>query len=768
MKDIIDSFEGMNGLLDPSKLKKSELALMENFTLKSYGNIGALVSRNGFTRYNSNQIASGGSGVGSMFEATLNGTDYIIANIINGSSSALYYEDTPYTGAWTSITGSGGSGRAYKLNYASFRDKVYIANNSGGTSSNTVWDGTTAGFYDMGCPPCNNRGITGTAETAGALSYVYWITFLYDGFQESGALHGLNAGGFQASSSAAISTSSGITISGIPTGNGRVTARKIWRCKAGETTPAYYVATITDNTTTTYTDRMPDANLADSIDPVLLGETKRPFASKYSVIHKERSILANVIDQEYTPLADTTDITFTPSDTGGSLGTGVYKYKVIKGWLLSGTILKVGQVLNKTIDMTALGYSGTDNSVVIDVSTDVDNNGWYNFIVVLRTKVGGSEYFTPAGSTFAPGYFVSLFPITDTTADASLSAPVINVPELLNYKSSYPDLISVSDAGKPDLFSTIETAQDGTLIPAGNEWNVGEPITGIHSEENRIVIFGNNNIYELDTTAQSRQFWRLNKIVSGIGADDGLQCQVGTGYCFVNTGKPEGTNSSVEKIYLWDGRSKPVSVSDKIQAYLHTNSITEYKSLTYDSANENVQVIVTNNGGTQTYVIQLDLNTSNWEIFTNTVNLDFKCNIYTKNFGILTGSGDGYIHWQSATAYRDTIAGTNRTFTTKLRTKTFEAYDRDLKPRRFRADITASGAVTPILKTAVDGTLNGGDSMTALASGFNRPNQTAFTNAQDKHYRQVYFQLEMTENVQQKVHGLLIDLDEKSEASGGR
>lgn len=64
--------------------------------------------------------------------------------------------------------------------------------------------------------------------------------------------------------SAAATTSAGnqqVSLTAIPTGPASTTGRKIYRSKAGTTTPLFLVATLADNSTTTYTDNLADASL---------------------------------------------------------------------------------------------------------------------------------------------------------------------------------------------------------------------------------------------------------------------------------------------------------------------------------------------------------------------------------------------------------------------------------------------------------------------------------------------------------------------------
>lgn len=161
-----------------------------------------------------------------------------------------------------------------KWNFLTYKDKLYGCN---GFDTNQRFDGTY--IKDMGAQapasaPTAGEGIDG--DLAAGI-YHYKITFLYDDYQESNA---------QTDDCVVIiAASKMIDISNIPVGAAgqSVTKRKIYRTKVGGSV-YYFVATIDDNTTQTYTDNIGDLDLGDE----LLTNHDVPPIWKQMVLHKGR------------------------------------------------------------------------------------------------------------------------------------------------------------------------------------------------------------------------------------------------------------------------------------------------------------------------------------------------------------------------------------------------------------------------------------------------------------------------------------------------
>lgn len=164
-----------------------------------------------------------------------------------------------------------------RMTGVTYKDFHYLFN---GTDNNIRTDGTAANTKDAGCAAPG--AATVAVGAAGALTgdYYYKITFVYDGYQES-------SGG---TASALVQPSSQqVDLSNIPTGaSGQgVTARKIYRTTAGGSTYKL-VTTISDNTTTTYTDNTADGSLGANVPT----DNGTPPVCKFGILHKERIFCA--------------------------------------------------------------------------------------------------------------------------------------------------------------------------------------------------------------------------------------------------------------------------------------------------------------------------------------------------------------------------------------------------------------------------------------------------------------------------------------------
>lgn len=156
---------------------------------------------------------------------------------------------------------------------------------------------------------------------------------------------------------------------------------------------------------------------------------------------------------------------------------------------------------------------------------------------------GGNFYICgfSRGGTFRDGYADSYmagtnFSVTTATGDKSYKSSVIS-----------------SEADQPDIF------------PSGNFMNIGqdngEEITGIFSDERRLIVFKENSIYEIDTTYQDTSYARARRVVRSVGAKDGYAIvQIGTGE-FIFLG-------SDNYFYHWKGSGMPQPISIKIQTII--------------------------------------------------------------------------------------------------------------------------------------------------------------------------------------------------------
>lgn len=170
--------------------------------------------------------------------------------------------------------------------FASFVNYLYCTN---GTDAMVRWDGSTLRSAGFPAP-----GSTATVATgaAGALTgaYQYKVTFVYD----SDASHESTA---SSASSVVNPAAQKVDLSSIPTGGASsgVTSRRIYRTKAGGTL-FYFLTTIADNTTTTYTDNAADSTLTSEQAP---NDNGVPPAVQFLKIKKGRAVGAKTTSFPY-------------------------------------------------------------------------------------------------------------------------------------------------------------------------------------------------------------------------------------------------------------------------------------------------------------------------------------------------------------------------------------------------------------------------------------------------------------------------------------
>lgn len=767
-REKINKFSGINAYAHPSDLDNSEFPVFENFEMGAFGGATKPTKRLGYARYSSHQVGDASKVLNTLFEAGFSAGDKLLINKEDGASSQLYEVVSPYTADPTAIVGASGSAFDNRLSMAMLKDKVYIANRGNGIYVNNVYNGTAAsGYSDMGCPPCNNGGITGAAAAGGALSagnYRHLVTFLYDGFQESFAVgYYAYTGGASTSFGAPVTTATlndKITLSGIPTGNTRVTARKVYRTKAGTPGIYYLVDTINNNTDTTFVDTVADNYLGNEIDGELLtGVFNKPYMSKYLTTHKDRLWEANCKDDFFAAIP-TADITLAEA-AGGALDIGgVYKYRFYKVWNVHKehpdgfTDLVFSNYVEKTITLTGANQS-------VDISY-TGSDAWVGTIAYERTSGGGSDFmFVNNRSRFG---FVKTATVNDALADTSRGW-TNGKSTFTETNLTYPSHVAFSDASKPDMFPS------GNVIKIGE--NDGEEITGIFSEEDAIIVFKENSIHKIITHYQKTNFWRVTPVVSNIGSDSFAQVQIADGhYVFV---KKSSAGNGKLTVYEWTGGA-PRPCSLKIQSYIDTGRLVTVRGITYDKHSRQVIILFANSATQNDTVLIYDLkerdemNFGKWYIHVNaTTNLDLRSVCSTKDYGVLFGNGIGYLY--NRTGYTDALGATPTTtaFTSKIRTKTFD-YGGNLRPRRFigRMEVI-SGTVTSksvTLKFKTDDITEGSETLNFVDSKNHQLLiNTIFTDSDSNKAprKNVYFELQDATDLGTRIISMALDIDVEHE-----
>jgi hypothetical protein len=241
---LMDFSGGLNTRDIDSKIKDNELSAIRDFVLDKKG---ALTVRDGYS---------------SLF-ASEAGTDPIMsqggfyktgatAEHIFTSATSIYKRLAASTTTAAIKTGLTGDGLVFDLHQ--FMDKYFMAN---GTDNIQVWNGST--IHDIGYP-IPSTGVTAAEGAAGLLEnkeYQYKVTFYYeDGESNPNAT----------ATSITPTASHKVELTAIPVdATGRAIYRRLYRT-AGDGSTFKLLTTISDNTTTTYSDNNPDAGLGADMD----------------------------------------------------------------------------------------------------------------------------------------------------------------------------------------------------------------------------------------------------------------------------------------------------------------------------------------------------------------------------------------------------------------------------------------------------------------------------------------------------------------------
>lgn len=268
---LFENFQGLNTIISDQNLPPQFATRSENIRFTP---IGSLKKRFSFSKYNGTSLGT---------DPIYFGTRFYFTDDSNASARKLVVaygttlkSATDSTGTFSNIT----TGLTANLFFTSvtYKDNLYMCN---GTDSCQRWSGSgNTKVMGVAIPGSGTTAASGGAGNLANGAYDYKIVFLYDGLQESNGQD--TATSFTVSGGA-----KNVDLSSIPTGaaDQGVTKRRIYRTKAGGGT-YFRVATISDNTTTTYTDTTADG----SLDTTLKIPTDHfsPPAFKYITIHKER------------------------------------------------------------------------------------------------------------------------------------------------------------------------------------------------------------------------------------------------------------------------------------------------------------------------------------------------------------------------------------------------------------------------------------------------------------------------------------------------
>lgn len=354
----------------------------------------------------------------------------------------------------------------------------------------------TQGAFDINplSAPVAISGYTLSAGTnLGVGQYYYFVTYV------------TAVGETSAGSTLSVVTTTGnttVNLTGIPVSSDpRVTSRKIYRTKIGGTTDnQWFLATINDNTTTTYTDSIPDASLTGvGLQAYKVNTTARYFTVagvQGMVIDPNltafgRNAGANIINTN-APSVRTVLIGAT---AGQNITTGAAN--VVVGY--AGGAITTGGSNTIVGDLAAYLLTSGSNNVILGAQSGrflVTTNS--NVIVgafAARYLADGTTQFTSGVNNTILGNDIRMFSSTDTNSIVignSAQGLGSNTTVLGNGSISFTSIPSgnvgigtTSNAGyKLDVNGTIRLAETLTI----------EPDAGGYSTHSRIVLKSGNNL----------------------------------------------------------------------------------------------------------------------------------------------------------------------------------------------------------------------------------------------------------------------------------
>lgn len=260
---------GVNTRVHPTSLAEGDYQMIRNIDV--FSKLGAWATRPGTSLLNAS-TALGAIRGGIRFYYGANNSQLLL---MAGTNIYRYDGGTTYTSIKAGVTDH------CFWNFAAYNDILFIMN---GVDKIQAWSGSA--IRDAGYAIPGGAGAPAVAPgAAGVLTgaYQYAMTWVYN-----------NNPGSESSSSGNSSVvnpaAQQVNVSGITIGGTGCTARNLYRTKVGGSL-FYFLATINDNTTTTYTDNTADAALGTNQAPT--DNAAPPAGAQFGVMWRGRLCLAN-------------------------------------------------------------------------------------------------------------------------------------------------------------------------------------------------------------------------------------------------------------------------------------------------------------------------------------------------------------------------------------------------------------------------------------------------------------------------------------------
>lgn len=500
---IVKGITQVDEYTDPELLKESVVTELNNMILKG----GKAYKRGALKRFNTND--GGTNTFISLFNVKSGDTNLVLGLVGDGDDDddGILKKSTDGTGTWSNV--KTGLNDTEKLRLATYKDKFLFTN---GEDVPFVSDGTNNWDLDIDAPEV--QGIATTLSSGGDLDtsalYRYILVYTTDDGQQSQVSQPFT---HVESATDILSTSTDKTINftGLPTSSDtRVTGRKLYRTDGGG--EVFYLLTSLDNTATTHSDDVADADLKnyDSIELFQDIET-----AKYNLIHKDRYWLGNVV----TGLGKSVNtpahlpMTLTKADHGSAaIADGTYRY-AMSFVDNQDRESELSSYVEITLDKNE-PYAWTQGETQVTVATlpraRIGAGGYDTDIVhrrLYRTKVGdtGVYYYVDDINKDDTTY-------VDDTPDGSLGAVYpIGATGTTTAEKTHKCGVLYSNLGDPSEFNVLNYKE---IYP-----DDGDEITGWVDQPDGVLVFKTNSVCKIYTQG-AHENWRVVKLVENLGCDE--------------------------------------------------------------------------------------------------------------------------------------------------------------------------------------------------------------------------------------------------------
>lgn len=454
---------GVNTHTYSTELQPNKYEMLKN--LEFAFKYGAFASRKGYTAYNGSTIASNRITGGIRWYYGSSSKELIVA------CGNKLYSGNDGAGTFAQI-GSSTFTADKEWYFAAYTDICYGVNGVDAVQRRDGPNNTlrAAGYAAPVTAP--NVSVSGSGNLTGR--YKYKVTFVYD----SNAAHESSAG---PASLAAEPSAQQVNLTNIPTGGTGCTSRNIYRTKAGGS-DYFFLASIADNATTTYTDKdvaatgtiadVSGANHVDGETVTISDGVHEPTVFEY--------------DSNGSVTAGRVAVTFAGGDSAATIHTALIN--AING-------------VGANLEVTASDGGGSTVNLVNDTKGAAGN------VAISETVANGS--YTVTGMSGG-----------QSASDASMStskAPTDNgIPPtgaqfvvllrgrmILARTPSQPQrlfLSSITNTEKSPDGSTTTHGADIEIFPALHWIDIGDdnsPITGLAVLSDLLVVFKEDGIYTI-------------------------------------------------------------------------------------------------------------------------------------------------------------------------------------------------------------------------------------------------------------------------------